>query len=128
MHPAAPQFTFLPNPALLPEVGRNKEFGVNLRYDNVLRPNDAFRAKFNVFQNDIDNYINLKFLGPTQGVGGQRCLNFVVFFCEQYQNIPSARIEGLDGCRVHRDALRRRHRHSRSGGRHSGDRLVVGRP
>jgi hemoglobin/transferrin/lactoferrin receptor protein len=62
----------------------------------VLRPNDAFRAKFNVFQNDIDNYINLKFLGPLQGVGGQRCLNFVVFFCEQYQNIPSARIEGME--------------------------------
>lgn len=62
----------------------------------MLRPNDAFRAKFNVFQNDIDNYINLKFLGPTQGVGGQRCLNFVVFFCEQYQNIPSARIEGVE--------------------------------
>ena len=96
VHPASPQFTFLPNPGLLPEVGKNREFGVNLRYDNVLRPNDAFRAKFNVFQNDIDNYINLKFLGPLQGVGGQRCLNFVVFFCEQYQNIPSARIEGFE--------------------------------
>jgi hypothetical protein len=61
-----------------------------------IAPGDAFRAKFNVFRNDLDNYINLKFLGPLQGVGGQRCLNFTVFFCEQYQNIPTAWIEGVE--------------------------------
>jgi hemoglobin/transferrin/lactoferrin receptor protein len=96
IHPATPQFTFLPNPGLLPEVGKNKEFGINLRYDNVARPGDALRAKLNVFRNDLQNFIDLKFLGPLQGVGGQRCLNFTVFFCEQYQNIPNARIEGVE--------------------------------
>jgi hemoglobin/transferrin/lactoferrin receptor protein len=96
IHPAPPQFTFLPNPGLKPEVGMNKEFGINWRYDNVLRPGDALRAKFNIYRNDLDNYIDLKFLGPGQGAGGQRCRNFVVFFCEQYQNITKARIEGVE--------------------------------
>ncbi|MCI0681234.1 MAG: TonB-dependent hemoglobin/transferrin/lactoferrin family receptor [Gemmataceae bacterium] len=96
IHPAPPQFTFLPNPGLKPEVGKNKEFGLNLRYDNVLRPGDAYRAKVNIYRNDLDNYIELKFLGPFQGAGGQRCRNFVVFFCEQYQNIPKAKIEGIE--------------------------------
>jgi hemoglobin/transferrin/lactoferrin receptor protein len=96
IHPAAPQFTFLPNPGLRPEIGKNKEVGINLRYDNVATPGDAFRAKVNVFRNDLENYINLKFLGPLQGVGGQRCRNFTVFFCEQYQNIPTAWIEGIE--------------------------------
>ena len=94
IHPVSPQFTFLPNPGLSPEVGKNREVGFNFRYDNVLRPGDAFRAKVNVYRNDLVNYIDLKFLGPLQGAGGQRCLNFTVFFCEQYQNIPNARIEG----------------------------------
>jgi hemoglobin/transferrin/lactoferrin receptor protein len=62
----------------------------------VARPGDALRAKLNVFRNDLQNFIDLKFLGPLQGVGGQRCLNFTVFFCEQYQNIPNARIEGVE--------------------------------
>ena len=96
VHPAAPQFTFLPNPALQPEIGKNKEVGVNWRYNSVLQPGDALRAKVNVYRNDLSNYIDLKFLGPLQGVGGQRCRNFTVFFCEQYQNIPSARIEGVE--------------------------------
>jgi len=96
IHPATPQFTFLPNPGLLPEVGKNKEVGVNLKYDNVLRPGDAFRARFNVYRNDVENYIDLKFLGPFQGASGQTGLNFTVFFCEQYQNIPNARIEGVE--------------------------------
>jgi hemoglobin/transferrin/lactoferrin receptor protein len=96
IHPAAPQFTFLPNPDLRPEIGKNKEVGINLRYDNVASPGDAFRAKINVFRNDLQNFIDLKFLGPLQGAGGQRCLNFRVFFCEQYQNIPTAWIEGAE--------------------------------
>jgi hemoglobin/transferrin/lactoferrin receptor protein len=96
VHPASPQFTFLPNPGLKPEVGKTKEIGINFKYDDVIRPGDAFRAKFNVYRNDVENYIDLKFLGPFQGSGGQVCLNFVVFFCEQYQNIPAARIEGIE--------------------------------
>jgi hemoglobin/transferrin/lactoferrin receptor protein len=96
IHPATPQFTFLPNPQLKPEVGKNREIGLNLRYDNVLAPGDAFRVRFNVYRNDIEDYIDLKFLGPLQTGGGQTCLNFVAFFCEQYQNIARARIEGVE--------------------------------
>ena len=97
IHPSTPQFTLLPNPGLQPEIGKNKEFGVNLRYNDVLRAGDQFRAKFNMYRNDVTNYIDLKFLGPFQrGQGGQVCLNLVAFFCEQYQNIPSARLEGIE--------------------------------
>jgi hemoglobin/transferrin/lactoferrin receptor protein len=78
-------------------VGKTKEVGLNVRYDDLLQKGDAFRAKFNAYSNDIDNYIDLKFLGPTQeGGGGQICLNFTAFFCEQYQNVPKARIEGFE--------------------------------
>jgi hemoglobin/transferrin/lactoferrin receptor protein len=62
----------------------------------VISRGDAFRTKINVFRNDLENFIDLKFLGPLQGAGGQRCLNFTVFFCEQYQNIPTAWIEGAE--------------------------------
>jgi hemoglobin/transferrin/lactoferrin receptor protein len=97
IHPANPQFTLLPNPGLQPEIGKNKEIGVNLRYNDVLRAGDQFRAKFNVYRNDVTNYIELKYLGPFQrGQGDQICLNLVAFFCEQYQNIPSARLEGME--------------------------------
>jgi hemoglobin/transferrin/lactoferrin receptor protein len=97
VHPVAPNFTLLPNPGLNPEVGKNKEFGLNLRSDNIWLAGDAFRAKFNVYQNDLYNYIDLKFIGAFQaGQGGQTCVNFVVFFCEQYQNIPRARIQGYE--------------------------------
>jgi hemoglobin/transferrin/lactoferrin receptor protein len=97
IHPSTPMFTLLPNPGLQPEIGKNKEFGVNLRYNDVLTAGDQFRAKFNIYRNDVTNYIELTFLGPFQmGQGGQRCVNFVAFFCEQYQNIPSARLEGIE--------------------------------
>jgi hemoglobin/transferrin/lactoferrin receptor protein len=97
IHPSSPQFTLLPNPGLQPEIGKTKEIGVNFKFNDVLRAGDQFRAKVNMYRNDITNYIDLKFIGPFQrGQGGQICLNLVAFFCEQYQNIPSARIEGLE--------------------------------
>ena len=52
-------FCFLPNPGIRPEVGKNKEAGVNLKYDGVFTAGDSFRGKFNVFRNDIDDYIDL---------------------------------------------------------------------
>lgn len=48
----------------MPEVGKNKEVGVNLKYDNILRPGDRFRAKANVFRNDVDDYIEAVQFGP----------------------------------------------------------------
>jgi hemoglobin/transferrin/lactoferrin receptor protein len=88
-------FCFLPNPGLRPEVGKNKEAGLNLKYNDVFTSGDSFRGKFNVFRNDIEDYIDLVGSTPipailTPGIPGL----FSQFF--QYQNITHARIEGVE--------------------------------
>ncbi|KZD22498.1 TonB-dependent receptor [Tardiphaga robiniae] len=91
-------FCFRPNPNLRAEVGKNKEVGVNLKYNGIFTAGDSFRAKFNFFRNDVDDYIDLvastpvasplTFMGfPIPGLFSQ-------FY--QYQNIASARIEGFE--------------------------------
>lgn len=64
LHPF-PAFSILPNPTLRPEVAHTIEGGVNLKYDAVLTPGDVFRAKLNLFQNEIDDFINIQTVGPT---------------------------------------------------------------
>lgn len=64
IHPF-PAFTILPNPALRPEVAHTVEGGINLRYDAVLVPGDAVRGKLAVFDNAVDNFIDMKGVGPT---------------------------------------------------------------
>lgn len=83
-------FCFLPNAGLRPEVGKNKEAGVNLKYDGIFTANDSFRGKFNVFRNDVDGYIDLVASTPVATMFG----NFSQFY--QYQNIAHARIEGVE--------------------------------
>ena len=73
------------------EVGKNKEAGVNLKYDGIFTANDSFRGKFNVFRNDVDNYIDLVASTP---VPVPPFGSFSQFF--QYQNIAHARIEGVE--------------------------------
>jgi hemoglobin/transferrin/lactoferrin receptor protein len=87
-------FCFLPNPNLRPEVGRNKEAGVNLKYDNVFTAADSFRGKFNVFRNDVENYIDLMGSTPIPPILIPFPGTFSQFF--QYQNIARARIEGVE--------------------------------
>lgn len=84
-------FCFLPNPNLRPEVGKNKEAGVNLKYDNVFTAADSFRGKFNVFRNDVTDYIDAVAFGltPVPPFG-----SFNRWY--QYQNIAQARIEGVE--------------------------------
>jgi hemoglobin/transferrin/lactoferrin receptor protein len=84
-------FCFLPNPNLRPEVGKNKEVGLNLKYDGIFAANDSFRGKFNVFRNDVDGYIVLVASTP---VPVPPFGSFSQFF--QYQNIAHARIEGVE--------------------------------
>ncbi|MCW5692698.1 MAG: TonB-dependent hemoglobin/transferrin/lactoferrin family receptor [Pseudolabrys sp.] len=84
-------FCFLPNPNLRPEVGKNKEVGVNFKFDSVFSKGDAFRAKLNAFQNDVDDYIELVASAPTPVPPFG---SFSQYY--QYQNIPSARIRGLE--------------------------------
>ncbi len=84
-------FCFLPNTGLRPEVGKNKEAGVNLKYDNVFTAADSFRGKFNVFRNDVDGYIDLVASTP---VAVPPFGSFSKFY--QYQNIAHAQIEGVE--------------------------------
>ena len=84
-------FCFLPNPNLRPEVGKNKEFGINLKYNDVFRSGDSFRGKINVFRNDIDDYIDLVASAPVRTMFGP----FSQYY--QYQNLTGgARIEGVE--------------------------------
>ena len=84
-------FCFLPNPNLRPEVGKNKEVGINLKYDNIFTASDSFRGKINLFRNDVSDYIDLVPFGfvTFPGVG-----SFAQFY--QYQNIAQARIQGFE--------------------------------
>lgn len=84
-------FCFQSNPNLRPEVGKNKEAGVNLKYDGIFASADSFRAKFNIFRNDIDDYIDLVASAP-QPVPPFG--SFSKFY--QYQNLQHARIEGVE--------------------------------
>lgn len=79
-------FCFVPNPNLRPEVGKNKEIGVNVRYDDLFFKGDKLRAKINVYQNDVDDYIEL--VGYDLGLYGYA--NY------QYQNIASATLKGFE--------------------------------
>ena len=92
IHPS-PAFIFLANPNLRPEVGKNKELGINLKRDDVHRPGDKYRAKFNVFRNDVDDFIDTVTV-PFTGVPGSPCPSPP--FCQQYQNVAKARIEGVE--------------------------------
>jgi hemoglobin/transferrin/lactoferrin receptor protein len=87
-------FCFLPNPALRPEVGKNKEAGLNLKYNDVFTSGDSFRAKLNAFRNDIDDYIDLVGSTPIPAILTPVPGLFSQFF--QYQNITHARIEGVE--------------------------------
>lgn len=83
-------FCFLPNPALRPEVGKNKEIGLNLKYNDIFTSGDSFRGKFNLFRNDVEGYIDLVASTPRATPFG----SFSQFY--QYQNIAHARIEGFE--------------------------------
>ncbi|MCK1395048.1 TonB-dependent hemoglobin/transferrin/lactoferrin family receptor [Bradyrhizobium sp. 1] len=83
-------FCFLPNPNLRPEVGKNKEVGFNLKYDNIFSASDSFRGKINLFRNDVSDYIDLVASTPIPTGFG----SFSQFY--QYQNIANARIEGFE--------------------------------
>ena len=93
LHPFPANFTFLPNPELRPEIGKTTEAGINLKYDGVFTRNDKIRGKFNVFRNNVEDYIDLAFI-PFMGPGVTPCP--APPFCFQYQNITRAKIEGVE--------------------------------
>ena len=92
VHPAFPAFDILPNPDLKPETARNWEGGVNLSFDNVIHDGDGFRAKGVVFQNNVDDFIELVSLNTPNPFGAT-----------QFQNIAEARLRGFE-LEAHYDA------------------------
>jgi hemoglobin/transferrin/lactoferrin receptor protein len=103
-HPAPVQFNLLPNPNLRPEVAHNFEGGVNLKYNNVLKSSDAFRAKVTAFHNEVDDYIDAVYTDNAHNnlpgnVGCAPPTPFPVCFFDdtfQYENIAKARIQGVE--------------------------------
>ncbi|MFT4097255.1 MAG: TonB-dependent hemoglobin/transferrin/lactoferrin family receptor [Rhodoblastus sp.] len=105
LHPF-PAFTLLPNPGLKPEVAHNLEAGLNLKYDSIFNPEDKFRAKVNIFQNKVKNFIDMGTTGATTlvifipGLPNSfcafipaACANFPVY---QYQNVANAELNGVE--------------------------------
>lgn len=83
-------FCFLPNAGLQPEVGKNKEIGVNLKKNDLIVGGDSLRGKFNLYQNDVDNYIDYNLFTCPAGSGNTG-------LCYQYQNVTGgARIRGFE--------------------------------
>ncbi|WP_407518803.1 TonB-dependent hemoglobin/transferrin/lactoferrin family receptor [Methylobacterium oryzisoli] len=108
IHPF-PAFSILPNPTLRPEVAHTMEGGINLKYDEVLQPGDAFRAKLNVFANTVDDFIAIQAVGPTYfvpalaGIPASICARIPGRFpCVipvrsfQYLNIAQADLTGVE--------------------------------
>lgn len=92
-------FYFIPNPNLRPEIGKTLEAGINLKYDGIITAGDRFRGKFNVFRNNVADYIDL--LGTVDFVPPLTCPPSSIFggfgsLCYQYVNIANARIEGVE--------------------------------
>lgn len=85
-------FCFLPNPNLRPEIGKTKEIGFNLKKNDLFTTGDSLRGKFNLFRNDVDDYIDLVSFSTPSAPPAYGIYN--PFY--QYQNIAAARIEGFE--------------------------------
>ncbi len=95
-----PLFTFVPNPNLRPEVGRNKEIGINFKHDGLFTANDKIRAKASFYRNDVDDYIELYRYGPPSCLvrprPGGACVARGTYSLAQYRNVAQARLEGFE--------------------------------
>jgi hemoglobin/transferrin/lactoferrin receptor protein len=97
LHPFPASFVFIPNPNLRPEIGKTLEAGINLKFDNVLRPGDKLRGKFSIFENRVSNFIEAQYSDP-----GNDCGNpFIPAGCNDatftYGNVARARLRGIEG-------------------------------
>ncbi|MGO4509890.1 TonB-dependent hemoglobin/transferrin/lactoferrin family receptor [Bradyrhizobium sp. 2TAF36] len=91
-------FCFVPNPNLRPEVGKNKEIGFNIKKNDLFTAGDTLRGKINVFRNDISDFIDQVAYGNPLVVptGPPPAPSITVLPFLQYQNVASARIQGLE--------------------------------
>ncbi|MCK0195395.1 TonB-dependent hemoglobin/transferrin/lactoferrin family receptor [Ancylobacter sp. 6x-1] len=91
-------FSFVPNPNLKPEVGKNKEIGVNIKKDGLFVAGDKLRIKANYYQNDVDDYIELMTFGDPACIYSMRgrCYAYNSYSLAQYQNVDEARLRGFE--------------------------------
>ncbi|MDB5507868.1 MAG: TonB-dependent receptor [Hyphomicrobiales bacterium] len=124
LHPVPASFVFVPNPNLRPEVGKNLEAGVNIKYDDVFAQGDKLRGKVSVFRNHVRDYIDGVFVDP-----GAPCGSPVPGACADafytYENVSRARLTGVEAELVY-DA--RTWFASLSGAHIRGDNLTNGDP
>ena len=85
-------FCFLPNANLRPEVGKTKEIGLNVKKNDIFTAGDSFRGKFNVFRNDVEDYIDAVQFNGLPVIPQPPFLTTYY----QYQNIAKAKIEGFE--------------------------------
>ena len=71
---------FVPNPNLRPEVSRNLETGVNLRFRDVVEDGDSLRFRASIFRNDLSDFIETVVTATTT----------------EQRNVTRARIEGFE--------------------------------
>ena len=89
---------FVPNPNLRPEVGKNKEIGFNLKKNDLFTSGDSFRGKFNVFRNDITDFIDQVAFG-TPLAGSDRAAACAEHYRSAVPAVPEhcqARIQGFE--------------------------------
>lgn len=101
-----PAFDILPNPNLSPEVATDVEGGVNLKYNNVIRPGDEVRIKADAYLNKVQNYIDFTTVGApylvsaVPGMPNSICTTepFLCFPINsfQYVNVGEAQISGVE--------------------------------
>ncbi len=71
---------YVPNLLLQPEVAKSIEAGVNIKYNDVLAIDDALRAKINVFDTRVEDYIEVDLTNPLRTAA----------------NLGDARLRGLE--------------------------------
>ncbi|WP_155931766.1 TonB-dependent receptor [Methylopila sp. 73B] len=77
---------FAPNPNLKAEISETWEAGVNLKFDGVLREDDAFRAKISIYSTEVKNFVTQATI--SNGADGY-------YFANVNLNNP-AKLKGLD--------------------------------
>jgi hemoglobin/transferrin/lactoferrin receptor protein len=97
LHPAPALFRFIPNPNLRPEIGRTIEAGLNLRYDDLLSQGDRLRGKLSIFRNDVSNFIEGVYRDNPPICGTPPVAVSCADATFRYENVASARIQGLEG-------------------------------
>ncbi|MDH2925526.1 hemoglobin/transferrin/lactoferrin receptor protein [Nicoletella semolina] len=83
--------TFRHNPDLKPETAKNKELAAHLHFDNLLTQDDNASFKTTLFQNDVEDFINLDVFKSDPN--DPRIYTSDV---SQFKNVQNARLRGIE--------------------------------